>query len=80
MQEARTAHAHAHRVKRLEGQPDAWHQTKRLTEYVTAVPQRRKPTGPTRRTVTCKNERLAHHQSARQKGLACVGHASRYRP
>ncbi|WP_372447179.1 integrase core domain-containing protein [Streptomyces flavofungini] len=28
---------HAYRVKHLEEQADAWHQTKRLTEYVTAV-------------------------------------------
>ncbi|MFJ4125649.1 hypothetical protein ACIP3U_30500 [[Kitasatospora] papulosa] len=37
MEEARTAYAYAYRVKRLEEQADAWHQTKRLTEYVTAV-------------------------------------------
>ncbi|MFE4692545.1 hypothetical protein ACFRH6_21130 [Streptomyces sp. NPDC056749] len=39
MEEARTAHAYAYayRVKHLEQQADAWHQTKRLTEYVTAV-------------------------------------------
>lgn len=37
MEEARTAHAYAYRVKHLEEQADAWHQTKRLTEYVTAV-------------------------------------------
>ncbi|MGW0937550.1 hypothetical protein [Streptomyces sp. NPDC002666] len=37
MEEARAAYAHAYRVKHLEEQADAWHQTKRLTEYVTAV-------------------------------------------
>ncbi|MYR12290.1 hypothetical protein G3I48_22095 [Streptomyces griseus] len=37
MEEARTAYAYAYRVKHLEEQTDAWHQTKRLTEYVTAV-------------------------------------------
>ncbi|MFD4634026.1 hypothetical protein ACFVYR_20015 [Streptomyces sp. NPDC058284] len=37
MQEARAAYAHSYRVKHLEEQADAWHQTKRLTEYVTAV-------------------------------------------
>ncbi|MEU8673041.1 hypothetical protein [Streptomyces anulatus] len=36
-EEARTAYAYAYRVKHLEEQADAWHQTKRLTEYVTAV-------------------------------------------
>ncbi|MFJ7905295.1 hypothetical protein ACIQ6V_33260 [Streptomyces sp. NPDC096198] len=37
IREARAAYAHAYRVKRLEEQADAWHQTKRLTEYVTVV-------------------------------------------
>lgn len=37
MQEARTAHAHAYRVKHLEGQAEIWHRVIRLTEYVTAV-------------------------------------------
>ncbi len=37
MCEARAAYAHAYRVKHLEEQADAWHQAKRLTEYVTAV-------------------------------------------
>ncbi len=37
MEEARTAYAYAYRVKHLEEQAHAWHQTKRLTEYVTAV-------------------------------------------
>ncbi|MEU9620750.1 hypothetical protein [Streptomyces sp. NPDC048155] len=37
MQEARAAYAHSYRVKHLGEQADAWHQTKRLTEYVTAV-------------------------------------------
>ncbi|MFH8559437.1 hypothetical protein [Streptomyces sp. NPDC017988] len=37
MQEARAAYAHAYRVKHLDEQADAWHQTKRLNEYVTAV-------------------------------------------
>ncbi|MCB5906493.1 hypothetical protein [Streptomyces pinistramenti] len=34
---ARAAHTHTYRVKHLEEQVDAWHQAKRLTEYVTAV-------------------------------------------
>ncbi|MGA4839107.1 hypothetical protein [Streptomyces sp. G45] len=37
MHEARAAYAHAYRVKYLGEQADAWHQAKRLTEYVTAV-------------------------------------------
>ncbi|MFG2674752.1 hypothetical protein [Streptomyces sp. NPDC048445] len=37
MQEARAAYAHSYRVKHLGEQADAWHETKRLTEYVTAV-------------------------------------------
>jgi len=37
MQEARTEYAHAYRVKHFEEQTDAWHQAKRLTEYITAV-------------------------------------------
>lgn len=37
MQEARAAYAHAYRVKHLGEQADAWHRTKLLTEYVTAV-------------------------------------------
>ncbi|MEU8974904.1 hypothetical protein AB0D11_37585 [Streptomyces monashensis] len=37
MHEARAAYAHAYRVKHLEKQAGAWHQAKRLTEYVTAV-------------------------------------------
>ncbi|MGG2459221.1 hypothetical protein ACO0M4_05225 [Streptomyces sp. RGM 3693] len=37
MQEARAAYAHSYRVKHLGEQADAWHATKRLTEYVTAV-------------------------------------------
>lgn len=32
-----TAYTHTYRVKHLEEQADAWHQTKRLTGYVTAV-------------------------------------------
>ncbi|WHM36013.1 hypothetical protein [Streptomyces sp. BPTC-684] len=34
---ARAAYTHAYRIKHLEEQADAWHQIKRLTEYVTAV-------------------------------------------
>ncbi|WHM36029.1 hypothetical protein [Streptomyces sp. BPTC-684] len=37
MDKARAAYEHAYRVKHLGEQADAWHQTKRLTEYVTAV-------------------------------------------
>ena len=37
MRKARAAYAHAYRVKHLEEQADAWHQAKRLTEYVTGV-------------------------------------------
>ncbi|MFE4646137.1 hypothetical protein [Streptomyces sp. NPDC056730] len=37
MQEARAEYVRAYRVKHLGEQADAWHQTKRLTEYVTAV-------------------------------------------
>ncbi|MEU5231682.1 hypothetical protein AB0G82_20720 [Streptomyces anulatus] len=37
MDKARAAYDHAYRVKHLGEQADAWHQTKRLTEYVTAV-------------------------------------------
>ncbi|WP_371655205.1 MULTISPECIES: hypothetical protein [unclassified Streptomyces] len=37
MQEARAAYAHAYRVNHLGEQADAWHQAKRLTDYVTAV-------------------------------------------
>lgn len=37
MQEARAAYAHAYRVEHLGEQAAAWHQTRRLTQYVTAV-------------------------------------------
>ncbi|GGU22375.1 hypothetical protein GCM10010289_49840 [Streptomyces violascens] len=37
MHEARTAYAHAYRVQHLDEQAGAWHQAKRLTEYLTAV-------------------------------------------
>lgn len=34
---AHAAHAHAYRVQHLGKQTDAWHEAKRLTEFVTAV-------------------------------------------
>ncbi|WP_226599778.1 hypothetical protein [Streptomyces violascens] len=37
MQEAGAAYTHAYRVRHLEEQAEAWHQAKRLAEYVTAV-------------------------------------------
>ncbi|MEV4331042.1 hypothetical protein AB0K02_10935 [Streptomyces sp. NPDC049597] len=37
MQAARSAHAHAYRVKHLEDQAEARHRAMRLTEYVAAV-------------------------------------------
>ncbi|MGW1004352.1 hypothetical protein [Streptomyces sp. NPDC002520] len=46
MQEARAAYAHAFRVKHLEAQADAWHQAKRLSEYVTAVRDHATPLPP----------------------------------
>ncbi|MFI8930305.1 hypothetical protein ACIG3E_21780 [Streptomyces sp. NPDC053474] len=40
MRDARAAYAHAYRVKHLGEQADAWHQAKRLAEYVTGVRER----------------------------------------
>ncbi|MFF0080634.1 hypothetical protein ACFYR1_13180 [Streptomyces canus] len=37
MQEARTAYAHAYRVKHLDEQAEAWHRATRLAEYMTSV-------------------------------------------
>ncbi|MFG2500338.1 hypothetical protein ACGFSB_19255 [Streptomyces sp. NPDC048441] len=37
MQEARTAYAHAHHVKHLEEQAEAWHRATRLADYLAAV-------------------------------------------
>jgi hypothetical protein len=39
-QSPRRVHPHAYRVKHLEERTDAWHQIKRLTEFVTAVRNR----------------------------------------
>lgn len=37
MPEARAAYVHAHRVKHLGEQADAWYQASSLTEYIAAV-------------------------------------------
>ncbi|WP_176482066.1 hypothetical protein [Streptomyces albidoflavus] len=37
LQKARDAYTHAHRVRHLREQADAWHQGKRLAEFITAV-------------------------------------------
>ncbi|MFH9397465.1 hypothetical protein [Streptomyces sp. NPDC017556] len=37
LHQAHAAYAHAYRVEHLEKQADAWHEAKRLTEFVTAV-------------------------------------------
>lgn len=37
LHKAHAAYAHAYRVEHLEKQTDAWHEAKRLTEFVTAV-------------------------------------------
>ncbi|WP_263165074.1 hypothetical protein [Streptomyces sp. SCSIO ZS0520] len=43
---AHAAYTHAYRVKRLEEQTAAWHEAKRLAEYVTAVRERATPLTP----------------------------------